>query len=126
MQANVGHETHIERALRRALFGVGLRYRKDVRPVPSLRCTADVVFLGSRVCVFVDGCFWHGCPRHFSVPNTNSSWWLEKITENTVRDRRQSVALEREGWRVIRVWEHDAGRLESVVAKIRTAVALRR
>lgn len=125
MQANVGHETHIEGTLRRALFGVGLRYRKNVRPVSSLRCTGDVVFRRSRVCVFVDGCFWHGCPRHFSVPNTNSSWWLEKITENRERDRRQTAALEREGWRVIRVWEHEAGRLESVVAKIRAAVASR-
>jgi DNA mismatch endonuclease (patch repair protein) len=126
MRANVGHETHIERALRRALFATGLRYRKDARPVPWLRCSADIVFRSTRVCVFVDGCFWHGCPQHFTPPKLNHPWWVEKIGENVRRDRRQAMALRREGWLVLRVWEHDFSHLDALVSEIRASVLARK
>lgn len=118
MQANCAPDNALEVALRSALHRAGLRFRKSVRPVPDLRCTADVVFASRRACIFIDGCFWHGCPYHFSVPHTNSGWWREKIEDNKARDRRQRGALRREGWHVIRVWEHDLQNMPRVVSRI--------
>lgn len=106
MQANVGRVTGAERLLRSALRAEGMRFTTDARPEPDVRCTADVVFPTARVCVFIDGCFWHGCPRHFGLPKTNSAWWNEKIAANKERDARQAKRLRLRGWRVLRVWEH--------------------
>jgi DNA mismatch endonuclease, patch repair protein len=107
MQANTGRETRPEKTVRRFLHRTGLRFRKDLRPVPALRCAADLVFPRAKVCIFIDGCFWHGCPKHFCVPGSNSAWWAEKIEANRVRDRRNDAYLKREGWQVIRLWEHE-------------------
>jgi len=93
-----------ERSLRSALHGEGLRFRIH-RRVEGV--AVDIVFVGSRVAVFVDGCFWHGCPKHATYPKSNQDYWLPKLAENRDRDRRQSAKLRRAGWRVIRVWEHD-------------------
>lgn len=123
MQAVGSQDTSPELQLRSALHRLGLRFRKDAKPVPELRCKADVVFRTARVCVFVDGCFWHGCPRHFRVPKTNSIWWKEKIQDNMRRDARQTRALRARGWRVIRFWEHDlTADLERSVERVHTAV----
>lgn len=124
MQRNVGRETHPEKLLRSALHKRGLRFRKDLRPEPALRITVDIVFTRQRVCVFVDGCFWHGCPLHFEVPKTNSDWWHEKIEDNKARDTRQTRQLEECGWRVLRYWEHDvtSASLSEVCSEIREAV----
>ncbi len=108
MVANVGRETTPEIELRRALFACGLRFRKHTRPELRYGCKADVVFRSARVCVFADGCFWHGCPEHFATPKTNGSWWSEKIEDNRKRDLRQTRTLESLGWTVIRVWEHES------------------
>jgi DNA mismatch endonuclease, patch repair protein len=107
MQANVGHETAPEVRLRSALHRSGLRFRKDARLEIGIRCKADVVFVRARVCVFVDGCFWHGCALHFEVPKSNSAWWREKIEDNIRRDRRQTDELTLRGWTVLRIWEHE-------------------
>lgn len=107
MQANVGRETTPEQIVRRFLHRSGLRYRKDRRPIPQLRCAADVVFPNARVCIFIDGCFWHGCPRHFRAPASNRAWWVEKIEANRARDKRNDQLLIKAGWRVVRLWEHD-------------------
>lgn len=124
MQRNVGRETRPEKLLRSALYKRGLRFRKDLRPEPALRITADIVFTRQRVCVFVDGCFWHGCPLHFDVPKTNSDWWREKIEDNRARDIRQTHQLEECGWRVLRYWEHDvtSASLSEMCSEIREAV----
>lgn len=106
MQANPPRDTAPETVLRGTLHRIGLRFRKDIRPEHSIKCKADVVFTGARVCVFIDGCFWHGCPRHFSLPKTHCAWWQEKIADNRARDRRQSRALRSAGWHVVRLWEH--------------------
>jgi DNA mismatch endonuclease (patch repair protein) len=106
MQANTGRETEPERIVRRHLYKCGLRFRKDLRPIPTLRCAADLVFPRSKLCIFIDGCFWHGCPIHFQLPASNSDWWAEKIEGNRVRDRRNDVTLWNGGWKVIRIWEH--------------------
>lgn len=107
MQANTGRETWPEQTVRRFLHGCGLRFRKDLRPLPALRCAADLVFPRAKLCIFIDGCFWHGCQRHFRLPASNSAWWAEKIEANRVRDQRNNSALRAAGWQVIRVWEHD-------------------
>lgn len=122
MQANTGRETRPERVVRCFLHQRGLRFRKDLRPIPTLRCAADLVFPSARLCVFVDGCFWHGCPRHFRVPAANRAWWAEKIEANRLRDRRNNVILGRGGWKVIRIWEHQVhpsylAKLESRIRK---------
>ena len=106
MQANVGRTTAPEQILRSALRDAGLRFQIDSRPERDLRCTADVVFRRVKVCVFIDGCFWHGCARHFGLPKTNRDWWKEKIAANRVRDAKQAKLLRQRGWRVLRIWEH--------------------
>jgi DNA mismatch endonuclease (patch repair protein) len=115
-----GRETKPEVRLRSALWAMGLRYRKDHRPAPSLRARADVVFAGPKVCVFLDGCFWHGCPRHFRRPRTNGRWWASKIARNVERDRRATAALTAAGWHVIRAWEHESP--SKVAARVKEAV----
>lgn len=124
MQANTGRTTQPEAALRSVLHRHGLRYRVNVRPHASVRCKADILFRRARVCVFVDGCFWHGCPKHFTVPKQNREWWLEKIAANRLRDARYSRALRRLGWHVLRFWAHDleADRLTASATKILKAV----
>ena len=118
MQENVGRETHPERRLRSLLFRSGLRFRKDYSPVPSERISVDVLFPRQRICIFVDGCFWHGCPLHFKVPKTHSSWWQEKIADNRQRDARQTRLLTALGWTVIRMWEHEI-KEDSISSKVR-------
>lgn len=76
-------------------------------PLPMLRCRADLVFPTERVAVFVDGCYWHGCPEHGGRPMTNSAYWNAKIARNVARDRRNDAALADAGWGVVRVWEHE-------------------
>lgn len=93
-----------EIALRSALHAEGLRFRFH-RRIEGI--TVDIVFPGPRVAVFVDGCFWHGCPEHATFPKSNRDYWLPKLAENKERDERQSKHLQRLGWKVIRVWEHD-------------------
>lgn len=107
MQAVPGRDTQAETVLRSALFRRGLRFRKNCRPIENVRISADVVFFGERVCVFVDGCFWHGCEHHFHPPRANRAWWNEKVEDNQNRDRRQTLVLQEQGWRVVRVWEHE-------------------
>jgi DNA mismatch endonuclease (patch repair protein) len=111
MTAQPQTETAPERALRSVLHGRGLRFRKHVAPLPALRCRADIVFRTQQIAVFVDGCFWHFCPKHGSVPKANAEWWREKLERNVARDRRNDQVLEREGWTVLRVWEHEDPRL---------------
>lgn len=106
MLANRGRDTQPELALRRALFARGLRYRVDFAPLKGLRRRADVVFTRAKVAVFLDGCFWHGCPLHYSAPQANSEFWRDKISANKNRDRDTDQRLGEAGWLVIRVWEH--------------------
>lgn len=94
-------DSEAELALRSALHRTGLRFRKH-RRVEGI--AVDIVLPIRRVAVFVDGCFWHGCPVHATYPKTNQEYWLPKLCEN--RERDQSSKLRRRGWRVVRVWEH--------------------
>jgi DNA mismatch endonuclease (patch repair protein) len=125
MQANVGRETTAESAIRAALRTYGVTSLENIRPEGSLRCEADIVFPDRKVCVFVDGCFWHRCPVHFALPKSNSEWWNEKINANVERDARNTHALVVKGWRVIRIWEHQAiGRsLEEAIQQVLREIA---
>lgn len=98
--------TEIEVRLRQELHAAGLRYRVHRRPIPGLRCTADIVFTSARVAVFVDGCFWHGCPDHGTMPKTNTDFWREKIRRNIERDEHTRSELAAAGWLAVQVWEH--------------------
>lgn len=97
-------DTAAELALRSALYTLGLRYLLH-RRIEGI--VVDVVFPTAKVAVFVDGCFWHGCPLHATFPKSNQSYWLPKLAENKERDQRQSEKLSTVGWTVIRLWEHE-------------------
>lgn len=100
-------DTAPELALRRELFSRGLRYRVAF-PVPGQRRrTIDVAFTRAKVAVFVDGCFWHGCPEHGTSPRANSEWWNAKLAANRTRDRDTDRMLTELGWTVVRIWEHE-------------------
>ena len=114
-------DTAPELAIRRGLHRQGLRYRVNFPPLPrSRRRRADIVFTRARVAVFVDGCFWHGCPEHGTLPKNNRDWWRQKIEANRARDLETDEQLRTNGWTVLRFWEHDAP--ESAVAEIVRAV----
>ncbi|GGX44893.1 very short patch repair endonuclease [Streptomyces fructofermentans] len=115
MLGNRNRDTSPERALRSLVHAAGLRYRVAAKPLPKMRRTADLVFRPTRVAVFVDGCFWHGCPEHFVLPKTNPDYWREKIGRNVQRDRDTDARLEEAGWLVLRFWEHDAAEASSAI-----------
>lgn len=100
------HGTRPELLLRRELHARGRRYRVNAKLAGLPRRKADIVFPKRRVVVFVDGCFWHGCPNHFKMPARNPEWWAWKIAGNRARDLDTDERLAALGWRVIRIWEH--------------------
>lgn len=122
MQQNKSVNTKPEMLLRRELFKSGLRYRKNYAPEKDLKIKVDIVFTKKRTCIFIDGCFWHGCPDHFKIPKTNSTWWKEKIEDNKIRDIKKSNQLKERGWVVLRFWEHEIPQLNLVVGKIKKLV----
>lgn len=107
MSKQKSRNTDVEMALRRALHATGLRYRVHRRPLKKVRREADVVFGPVKVAVFVDGCFWHGCPEHSTWPKRNAEFWRTKIEGNRQRDRNTDELLTAAGWLAVRVWEHE-------------------
>ncbi|MGH3695475.1 MAG: very short patch repair endonuclease [Pseudonocardiaceae bacterium] len=124
MRSNRGRDTKPELALRSAVHALGLRYRVSSRPLRHVRRTADMVFSSARVAVFLDGCFWHGCPEHHTVAATNAAFWAEKVVTNRARDRDTDRKLADAGWTSIRVWEHEDP--QQAALKIRKIVDERR
>jgi DNA mismatch endonuclease (patch repair protein) len=120
MRGNRRRDTLPELAVRRAVHALGLRYRVDARPLPDLNRRADLVFTRAKVAVFVDGCYWHGCPEHGTVAQTNADYWERKIRRNRERDQETDILLADHGWMSLRIWEHE----QVVVAaeRIRAAV----
>ena len=107
MSVAARRDTAPEMALRRALHAAGLLFRV-VHPVPgNRRRSIDIAFTRARLAVFVDGCFWHGCPEHGTRPRSNESWWAVKLAANLARDQDTSARLAEQGWQVIRIWEHE-------------------
>jgi DNA mismatch endonuclease, patch repair protein len=110
--------------LRSELHRRGLRFRVDRPPVPGIRTRADLVFPREKVAIYVDGCFWHGCPDHGTMPKANVDFWGPKLARNQERDREINEALADENWTVVRIWEHEdhldaADQVERVVLKNR-------
>ena len=98
-----GKNTTPEIALRKALWALGLRYRLHYK----LPGKPDIVFVSKKIAIFVDGCFWHGCPAHSTKPKTNSIFWETKLQGNMERDRKNEQLLKKAGWKVFRFWEHE-------------------
>lgn len=99
--------TDAEIALRRGLHRRGLRYRVDYEVLKKPRRVADVAFPGLKIAIFVDGCFWHGCPEHATWPKQNAEFWRQKIEANRLRDADTNSRLLNAGWTVLRFWEHE-------------------
>ncbi len=108
MRANRRVDTAPELALRRLLHAAGLRYRVDFPiEIAGQWVRPDVVFTRLRLAVFVDGCYWHGCPEHCRIPTANRDYWTAKIERNRARDLRNTAMLAEAGWEVVRAWEHE-------------------
>lgn len=124
MQTTRERDTDPELALRSVLHRAGLRFRVNVPLLSNARFKADIVFGPARVVVFVDGCFWHGCPLHPRTAKRNVDYWKTKVERNKARDAATDAQLKTLGWLVIRVWEHE----NPVIAAetVRAAVLSRR
>jgi len=119
MQAVRSRDTALEVGLRKLLWREGLRYRLQSRVFGR----PDVVFPRLGVAVFLDGCFWHGCPKCYTAPVTNADFWRRKLVANRRRDRLVTRRLSREGWVVLRFWSHELRRdSQSVVRAIAKTV----
>ncbi|MBB4687363.1 DNA mismatch endonuclease (patch repair protein) [Amycolatopsis jiangsuensis] len=124
MSKQKSRNTGIEVALRKVLHAAGLRYRVHRRPITGVRREADLVFGPARVAVFVDGCFWHGCPEHVTWPKNNADFWRTKIETNRRRDADTDLRLQAAGWQTVRIWEHETS--EEAAARVVAAVRERR
>lgn len=124
MERQRRRDTEPELAIRRLLHAAGLRYRVNLAPLAGSRRRADLVFTAAMVAVFVDGCFWHRCPLHGTLPKANADWWLAKLDRNVERDRQTDLLLVARGWQVLRFWEHEDP--VTVAATIAGAVGARR
>jgi len=124
MKGNRSIDTRPEVALRSEVHRRGLRFRKEVALRPAQRiCRVDIVFPAVRLAVFIDGCFWHGCPEHGNQPKVNTEYWSVKLAKNVSRDAMVNAELEDAGWAVLRVWEHEdvqdaASRIEETYRRL--------
>jgi DNA mismatch endonuclease (patch repair protein) len=108
MKANRGVDTKPELRLRSQIHKSGLRYAIDVRPESDINRRADLVFRSAKVAVFVHGCFWHGCRKHYTLPKSNKKFWAQKVRRNRERDQETQRLLRKRGWKVLVFWEHQA------------------
>lgn len=116
-------DTKPELELRRALHRRGFRYRVQLKVPGNRRRTIDIAFPRLRLAVYVDGCFWHGCPEHHVRPRANNEWWTWKIERNQARDGDTDRHLQAAGWTVLRIWEHEA--VDAAVEQVAEAYRLR-
>ena len=115
--------TRPELELRSELWRRGFRYSLH-RPIHGTRRSIDIALVRYQVAVFVDGCFWHGCPKHGSTPSNNTEWWNRKLEANRRRDVDTKRILKSQGWAVVRVWEHET--VATATNRVRRAVDKRR
>lgn len=125
MKGNRSRDTKPEILIRKSLHARGFRFRVGIRPIPRFPRTADILFTRQRIAVFVDGCFWHGCPEHYVPSKTNREYWDEKVRNNVIRDQETSTVLSNAGWTVLRFWGHEdssdvATKIASVVRQLRS------
>ncbi len=113
-----GKNTKPELLLRKQLYAAGFRYRIHYGTEQI-----DIAFPSKRLAIFVDGCFWHMCPKHRSYPKSNVEYWIPKLKRNVERDREKNNRLKKVGWRVLRFWEHEVERdLTKCIGRIREAI----
>ena len=127
MQAVRSQNTSLERMVRRELWRRGIRFRTNVKDLPG---KPDIAIKKLKVVIFIDSCFWHGCPEHGRIPKSNITFWSTKIAHNMERDRQITDEYKAQGWQVIRVWEHDVVKhfsetIEKLIQKIRCIQSLR-
>jgi DNA mismatch endonuclease (patch repair protein) len=120
MQAVKSRDTELENIVMRSLHRQGIRYRRNVRDLPG---TPDIAIKKSKIVVFIDSCFWHGCEIHFRLPETNKEYWQLKIERNKVRDLKTTEYYLSHGWHLQRIWEHELkqdfeGTIEKIIAFI--------
>lgn len=106
-----GKDTRPELRLRGLLYAQGYRFRKNYRVGNR---TIDIAFPKKKVAIFVDGCFWHGCPLHYRRPKSNQEYWAPKIRRNKERDRESTAMLRSLGWKVVRLWEHQLKDMKAI------------
>jgi DNA mismatch endonuclease, patch repair protein len=104
---NRSRDTSPELEIRRRLHALGLRYRVNVRPDPTYRGTADIVFRKHLIAVSIDGCYWHACSEHYRAPKSHAEYWSAKVKRNVERDRAMDAHLMDVGWLSLRFWEHE-------------------
>jgi DNA mismatch endonuclease (patch repair protein) len=128
MRGNRGRDTSLELVVRSALHRRGFRYRVDHPPLKKLRSRADIVFTRAQIAVYLDGCFWHGCPIHGTTPSTNADYWVPKLEQNRQRDGRVTRILSESGWTVLRFWEHEEPTeiVDKIADQVRAAQVVRR
>ncbi len=113
MAAIRSENTKPEVALRKALWAKGLRFR-----VQYGEEKIDIAFPVKKLAIFVDGCFWHGCPVHSHMPKSNESYWYPKLKKNIVRAKAKDERLQNDGWTVLHFWEHELQDIDKVIGKI--------
>jgi DNA mismatch endonuclease (patch repair protein) len=123
MRRNLKRDTRPEVALRSELHARGARFRTNLLVrIDGLKVRPDVVFTRAKVAVFVDGCFWHGCPSHGTAPRRNTAYWGPKLERNARRDAVVTERLAAAGWNVVRIWEHEpVGAAADTVINVVTA-----
>ena len=107
MEAAKPKGTLPEIKLQSALEQVGVLFEVDVKPIDNLQRRADILIRDERIAIFVDGCFWHGCPIHGTQAKANAKFWADKINRNKERDLDTNRRLAEDGWTVLRIWEHE-------------------
>jgi DNA mismatch endonuclease, patch repair protein len=117
MSAIHSKNTKPELCLRKALWAKGFRFR-----VQFGKEKIDIAFPSKKIAVFVDGCFWHGCPIHAHFPKSNQTYWLPKLKKNVERDSNKNERLKNQGWVIIRFWEHELKKIEEVIEQIETVL----
>ncbi len=115
MQSVRSLDTNLEWVVRRVLWRAGLRYRVHVRNLPG---HPDIAIKARRIAIFVDSCFWHGCPDHGRIPKSRVEFWTTKIATNRARDAEITATYQAMNWHIIRIWEHDFPRLDAIVTHI--------
>ena len=121
MAAVKSKDTSCEIILRKALWAAGVRgwqlHRKEITGNP------DLVFKGKKIAIFIDGCFWHGCETCCRMPKTRKEYWENKIKKNIIRDKEVNQQLKREGWKILRFWEHEIKReIDQCISRIINAI----
>jgi DNA mismatch endonuclease (patch repair protein) len=117
MSAIRSKDTGPEVILRKALWAQGFKFRKHYGSEKI-----DIAFPAVKIAIFVDGCFWHGCPIHSHIPKSNENYWRPKLQKNMERDKIKENRLSQNGWIVIRFWEHELVNMDSVIAKVKAVM----